>query len=66
MKVFVSVDLDNRHREDLEALTARIKGAIVNFNHDTHADASVRHIGLGADDIFDRSRRDVLRSIPRT
>ena len=66
MKVFVSVDLDNRYREDVEALTAHIKGAIVNFNSDTHADASVRHIGWGADDIFDRSRCDVLRSIPKT
>jgi hypothetical protein len=66
MKVFVSVDLDSHHVEDVEALTARIKGAIVNFNSDTHADASVRHIGWGTDDIFDRNRRDVLRSIPRT
>jgi hypothetical protein len=66
MKVLVSVDLDNLRQEDVEVLTARIKDAAVDFNNHTRAVANVRRIHYGADDIFDRKRREVLMSIQRT
>jgi hypothetical protein len=66
MKVVVSVDLDDVRREDVEVLTARIKDTVVNFNSNAHAHANVRRIHYSANEIFDRNRREVLRSIQRT
>lgn len=65
MKVVFTVDLSNRHVQDVDLLEAYVRDALANFNTHTFATAKVHSVHLsseGFDD--DKQHRDGPRSKP--
>jgi hypothetical protein len=53
MKVLYTVELDNRHHQESELLTAMVKDTVVDFNRRTRAEANVKFVRLISDEIHD-------------
>jgi len=50
MRIVFTVELDNRHRQDVEILAACVKDAVVDFNVRTRAEADMKTVRLFSDD----------------
>jgi hypothetical protein len=56
MKVFVTIDLDNRHVQDTDVLEACIKDGVVAFNRHTRGEANISNVRLIADELYETVR----------
>jgi hypothetical protein len=56
MKLFVTIDLDNRHTRDADLLEACIKDGVVAFNRHTQGEANISSVRLIADDRYETAR----------
>ena len=64
MKVLYTLELDNRHRQECELLTAMVRDTVVDFNRRTRAEANVKHVRLVSDE-FDELPRTGGRNVTR-
>lgn len=56
MKVFVTIDLDNRHSQDADLLEACIKDGVITFNRHTKGEANIASVRLIADELYETVR----------
>jgi len=56
MKVMFTVELSNRHVQDVDLLEAYVRDALANFNTHTFATAKVRSVHLSSDGFDDDKR----------
>jgi hypothetical protein len=56
MKVFVTIDLDNRLSQDADLLEACLKDGVVTFNRHTSGAAHISNVRMMADDVYETVR----------